>query len=84
MDWYIAQHRALKKMNACKPFKKVVYIYGATGYGKTEFIRQYFLHKSYFYASCEEKSWDYADVINAASGKKAALCGLRSLWSAGI
>ncbi len=71
MDWYIAQRQALKKMNACKPFKNVVYIYGATGFGKTEFVRQYFLHKPYFYASCAERSWDYADVINAASGKKA-------------
>ncbi len=71
MDWYIAQHQALKKMNASKSFKNVVYIYGATGFGKTEFVRQYFLHKPYFYASCAERSWDYADVINAASGKKA-------------
>lgn len=70
MERYITQHRALKKLNACRSFKNVVYIFGATGFGKTELIRQYFMNKPYFYASCAERAWDYADVTNAAKGKK--------------
>ena len=38
---YIAPEAALKKLRVAKGLGQAVYIYGATGYGKTELVRQY-------------------------------------------
>lgn len=70
MEKYISPHKALKKLRACRSIGNVVYIYGATGFGKTELVRQYLKNKPYFYASCAEKTWDYADLPNAANSSK--------------
>lgn len=52
MQEYISPHKALKKIRACRSIGNVVYIYGATGYGKTELVRQFLKNKPYFYSSC--------------------------------
>ena len=70
MEKYISPHKALKKLRACRSIGNVVYIYGATGFGKTELVRQYLNNKPYFYASCAEKTWDYADLPSVANGSK--------------
>ncbi|MGN0691933.1 MAG: helix-turn-helix transcriptional regulator [Oscillospiraceae bacterium] len=41
MSSYIRPAAAFKKLDAAKLLKQNVYIYGATGFGKTELIRQY-------------------------------------------
>lgn len=51
---YIAPDTALKKLRAARSLKQTVYIYGATGYGKTELIKQYLKNRRYRYVSCEE------------------------------
>ena len=70
MEKYITPHKALKKIRACRSIGNVVYIYGATGFGKTELVRQYLKNKPYFYASCEEKSFDCAELAGNAVSKK--------------
>ena len=51
---YIAPGTALKKLRAARSLKQTVYIYGATGYGKTELVKQYLENRRYRYVSCEE------------------------------
>lgn len=49
---YIAPADALKKLRAARSLRQTVYIYGATGYGKTELVRQYLANRKYKYISC--------------------------------
>lgn len=51
---YIVPADALKKLRVARSLKQTVYIYGATGYGKTELIRQYLANRKYRYISCGE------------------------------
>ena len=51
---YIAPQAALKKLRAAKGLGQTVYICGATGYGKTELVRQYLSRRRYRYISCAE------------------------------
>ena len=51
---YIAPEAALKKLRAARSLGQTVYIYGATGYGKTELVRQYLKSRRYRYISCGE------------------------------
>ena len=53
---YIAPEAALKKLRAAKGLGQTVYIYGATGYGKTELVRQYLSKRRYRYISCAENA----------------------------
>ena len=60
---YIVPEAALKKLRAAKRHGKTVYIYGATGYGKTELVKQYLSKRRYRYISCAE---DFAGLLEAA------------------
>ena len=51
---YIAPEAALKKLRVAKGLGQAVYLYGATGYGKTELVRQYLSRRRYRYISCAE------------------------------
>lgn len=51
---YIAPEAALKKLRAARGIRQAVYIYGATGYGKTELAKQYLHNRRYRYISCAE------------------------------
>ena len=53
---YIAPEAALKKLRVAKGLGQAVYIYGATGYGKTELVRQYLSKRRYRYISCAEEA----------------------------
>lgn len=55
---YIAPVSALKKLKTARSLSRTVYLYGATGYGKTELIRQYLSGRKYTYLSCEELPWE--------------------------
>lgn len=55
---YIAPQTALKKLRAARKLSHTVYLYAATGYGKTELIRQYLSNRHYLYLSCEDADWD--------------------------
>ena len=51
---YIAPEAAWRKLRAAKGLGQTVYIYGATGYGKTELVKQYLSKRRYHYLSCAE------------------------------
>lgn len=55
---YIAPTAALKKLKKARSLPQTVYLYGATGYGKTELVRQYLSGRRYTYLSCEELPWE--------------------------
>ena len=67
---YIAPEAALRKLRAAKRLGQTVYIYGATGYGKTELVKQYLSKRRYRYISCTE---DFAGLLETAQeeGKEA-------------
>ena len=68
---YIAPEAALKKLRVAKGLGQAVYIYGATGYGKTELVRQYLSRRRYHYISCAE---DAAGLMETAeTAQEAAL-----------
>lgn len=68
MSSYIKPGVAFKKLDAAKLLKQNVYIYGATGYGKTELVRQYFRNDKYIYIPCRQNSCDLS-VIPEKSGR---------------
>lgn len=53
---YIAPETALKKLRMARSLGQTVYIYGATGYGKTELVKQYLKNRRYRYISCVENT----------------------------
>lgn len=63
---YIAPEAALKKLRVAKGLGQAVYIYGATGYGKTELVRQYLSRRRYRYISCAEDAAGLTDTAKAA------------------
>lgn len=67
---YIAPEAALKKLRVAKRLGQTVYIYGATGYGKTELVRQYLSNRRYRYISCAE---DPAGLLETAEAAQEAV-----------
>ena len=63
---YIAPEAALKKLRVAKGLGQAVYIYGATGYGKTELVRQYLSRRRYHYISCAEDAAGIMETAEAA------------------
>lgn len=57
---YVAPRAALKKLKAARKLSNTVYMYAATGYGKTELVRQYLASRRYAYISCAQGGWDLA------------------------
>lgn len=55
---YIAPAFAMKKLKAARSLSQSVYIYAATGYGKTELVKQYLSNRRYIYISCADGSWN--------------------------
>lgn len=62
MSIYIKPTAAFKKLDAAKLLNQNVYIYGATGFGKTELIRQYFKKDSYIYIYCSQNFCDLSVI----------------------
>ena len=53
---YMRPTAAYNKLRVARVLQQPVYIYGATGYGKTELVRQYLGNRKYVVFSCAE-SW---------------------------
>lgn len=66
---YIAPAAALKKLRAARSLEQTVYIYGATGYGKTELVKQYLSKRRYRYISCAEDAAGLSDAVEGQKGK---------------
>lgn len=67
MEEYIVPHKAIKKMRACKAIGNITYIFGVTGSGKTELVRQFLKNKPYFYTSCIEHTWNSDELPRCSS-----------------
>lgn len=52
---YVSPQRAIEKLKFARSLAETVYVGAATGYGKTELIRQYLQNRNYVYVSCEEE-----------------------------
>lgn len=72
MSSYIKPAAAFKKLEAAKLLKQNVYMYGATGFGKTELIRQYFKNDKYIYIPCRQNSCEMS-LVPEKSGRTAAV-----------
>lgn len=62
MSAYIRPAAAFKKLETARTTGQNVYIYGATGYGKTELIRQFLKNSKYIYIPCERIGCDLSQV----------------------
>ncbi len=62
MSAYIRPVAAFKKLETARTTGQNVYIYGATGYGKTELIRQFLKNSKYIYIPCERIGCDLSQV----------------------
>ncbi len=67
---YIAPAGALKKLKTARSIPQTVYLYGATGYGKTELVRQYLSGRRYIYLSCEELPWEAGALPRSEPGRQ--------------
>ena len=67
---YTAPATALKKLKIARTLPQTVYLYGATGYGKTELVRQYLSGRKYTYLSCEELPWQSRIPPPSEKGKR--------------
>ncbi len=67
---YIAPATALRKLKAARDLSQTVYLYGATGYGKTELIRHFLSGRRYIRLSCEELPWKPGAIPPQEPGKQ--------------
>lgn len=65
---YIPPSKGYHKLKLARSFQQDVYLYGASGYGKTTLIRQYLDFHNYIYIDYCERFWD-ASII-PEEGKK--------------
>lgn len=63
---YIKPVNAFKKLEAAKLLRQNVYISGATGFGKTELIRQYLGREKYIYILCTQNQCDLSVIPHTA------------------
>lgn len=62
MSVYVKPAAAFKKLEAAKLLRHDIYIFGATGFGKTELIKQFFKNEKYIYIPCRHNSCDLSVV----------------------
>ncbi len=55
---YIAPAAALHKLKMAQSLPQTVYLYGATGYGKTELVQQYLSSRRCTWLCCEKLPWE--------------------------
>ena len=68
---YVMPEAAKKKMQLAKKKKETVYIYGAIGYGKTEFVKQFLGVRNYLYFSCMDSEQNFDEISETDfSGRK--------------
>lgn len=63
---YIKPVNAFKKLEAARLLRQNVYISGATGFGKTELIRQYLKREKYSYILCSQNQCDLSGIPQTA------------------
>ena len=68
MGEYIKPVQAFKKLDVAKLLRQGVYIYSATGFGKTELIHQYFTNQKCIYIPCEHNFCDLSVIPEEYTG----------------
>lgn len=58
MEHYIFPPTARRKLKAAQEVPQTAYIFGATGYGKTELVKQFLGKHRHIYLSCADGLWD--------------------------
>lgn len=72
---YIPPETAYQKLRLARTLERNVYLYGATGYGKTTLLRQYLDFRSYHYLDCRSADWEQEQSgWQTKSQKDAAVC----------
>lgn len=56
-EYYVRPRAAVQKLEEAKKTGQPVYIYGASGYGKTALIRNFFGYRKVTYQSCADNQW---------------------------
>lgn len=54
---YVPPETAYHKLRSARNLERNVYLYGATGYGKTTLLKQYLDFRSYHYWDCRNVEW---------------------------
>jgi len=67
---YVAAEEALRKLELAYGLKTSVYIYGATGYGKTRLAKEYLDGKEAFWFSANDPEWNYSLIEESISNVK--------------
>lgn len=63
---YIAPAEAHRKLQLARRREQNVYLYGATGYGKTTLLKQYLDFRSYEYIDCSEPEWEEKNYFSVS------------------
>lgn len=69
---YIPPETAYQKLRLARNLGQNVYIYGATGYGKTTLLKQYLDFRSYHYWDCRNVEWEQEQLQPHTKGQKDA------------
>ena len=78
MGEYVRPAPAFRKLDAAKILRQGVYMYGSSGFGKTELIKQYLKSQKYIYIPCLNDCCDLSvipddctiDNVNAIKNAK--------------
>lgn len=62
MGEYVRPAAAFRKLDAARLLKQGVYIYGSSGFGKTELIKQYLKNQKYIYIPCTQDNCDLSMI----------------------
>jgi LuxR family maltose regulon positive regulatory protein len=68
LEHYTYPPLARKKIRIAQEMPQTAYIFGATGYGKTELVKQFIGKRRHIYLSCADGLWD-SEVLPKASAK---------------
>ena len=69
-DFYTQPKAALRKIEIARAQGQPVFIYGATGFGKTAFVRDYLSGINYTYVSCNDSAEISINIPNESRKKK--------------
>ena len=69
-DMYIKPKKAFTKIKQANGLTRPVYIFGASGFGKTSLALSFLSKKSYTYISCQSDKWNISGLTEHISSKR--------------
>ena len=67
---YVAPPEACRKLKLARGLQQNVYMYAATGYGKTTLLKQYLDFHKYQYYDCRDQEWGDSLFLEGKDGEK--------------